>query len=92
LTDAHVDDAHALVVDLEWRGEAGAVGPVRAAVFSLVGSFAEGATYLRQRRSGAGLVFEVGTGELARDAMFAPHGHLVLLNVRGVHPDAGSEN
>jgi hypothetical protein len=30
------------------------------------------------------LQFEVGTGELAPDARFAPHGHLVVINVAGV--------
>jgi hypothetical protein len=27
------------------------------------------------------LQFEVGTGELAPDARFAPHGHVVVINV-----------
>lgn len=60
-------------------------------MFSLVGSFAESATYVRQRRvalDGGGaatrLQFEVGTGELGSDARFEPHGHVVLINVAGV--------
>jgi hypothetical protein len=60
-------------------------------VFSLIGSFAESATYVRQRRvasEGDGLAtrlqFEVGTGELAPDARFDPHGHVVVINVDGV--------
>jgi hypothetical protein len=57
-------------------------------VFSLIGSFAESATYVRQRRvvagDGAELQFEVGTGELAPDSRFEPHGHVVVINVAGL--------
>ncbi len=65
------------------------MGEARATVFSLIGSFAESATYVRQRRVSHGdgspvLRFEVGTGELARETRFAPHGHVVVLNVSGV--------
>jgi hypothetical protein len=52
---------------------------------------AESATYVRQRRVGGdgggspqALRFEVGTGELAPDARFEPHGHVVVINVAGV--------
>src|SRR5579871_6025149 len=41
LTGAYSDDADAYVLDLEWHGDARRVGGARAAVFSLVGSFAE---------------------------------------------------
>lgn len=88
---AYTDGADAYVLDLEWREATGGVGAVRAAVFSLIGSFAESATYVRQRRVARGaagsatkLQFEVGTGELAPDARFEPHGHVVLINVAGV--------
>jgi hypothetical protein len=30
------------------------------------------------------LRFEVGTGELAPDSRFAPHGHVVVIDVAGV--------
>jgi hypothetical protein len=89
LTDARTD-TDAYIVELEWRGEPGSTGQARAAVFSLIGSFAESATYVRQRRvRGPGdgsmkLQFEVGTGELAPDARFAAHGHVVVINVAGV--------
>jgi hypothetical protein len=76
---------------LEWRDATGSVGAARAAVFSLIGSFAESATYVRQRRvavdgdgSAMRLKFEVGTGELDPNARFEPHGHVVLINVDGV--------
>ena len=90
LTDAHTDETNAYILDLEWCGASAGVGEARAAVFALIGSFAESATYVRQRRFGtdaAGatmkLQFEVGTGELA-DARFDAHGHVVLINVAGV--------
>ena len=91
LTSAYSDGMHAYVLELEWRGATDGVGAARAAVFSLIGSFAESATYVRQRRvarEGSGpamtLQYEVGTGELAPDSRFDPHGHVVLINVAGV--------
>jgi len=90
LSGSRVDEASAYVVELEWRGESPGVGQARAAVFALVGSFAESATYVRQRWVGqdagsAGtLRFEIGTGELAPDTRFAPHGHTVVIDVAGV--------
>jgi hypothetical protein len=91
VSDAHADGSNAYILDLEWRGESTSVGQARAAVFSLIGSFAERATYVRQRHvpsdddpSALRLQFEVGTGELARDTRFAPHGHVVVINVTGV--------
>lgn len=91
LTGAYTDGADAYVLDFEWHGATASVGAAREAVFSLIGSFAESATYVRQRRvvsdgddSALKLRFEVGTGELARDARFEPHGHVVVINVAGV--------
>jgi hypothetical protein len=91
LTDARTDDTDAYILDLVWRGALRSVGEARATVFSLVGSFAESATHVRQRRvkchgdgSPMKLQFEVGTGELAPDSKFAPHGHVVVVNVAGV--------
>jgi hypothetical protein len=91
LIGADADGSDAYVLDLAWHGTMGSVGEARSAVFSLIGSFAESATYVRQRRletNGDGpamkLQFEVGTGELAPDARFEPHGHVVLINVAGV--------
>jgi hypothetical protein len=91
LSGTHTDDSCAYVLDLEWRSTTGSVGAIRAAVFSLIGSFAESATYVRQRRAASddsgpasGLQFEVGTGELGPGARFLPHGHVVLINVVGI--------
>jgi hypothetical protein len=49
----------------------------RAAVFSVVGGFAESATSVRQR----GLSFEIATGMLDPDTPFKSHGHLVRLEL-----------
>jgi hypothetical protein len=91
LTDAYTDDRSAYIIDLEWRRAPPSVGQARSAVFSLIGCFAESATYVRQRRvataadgSGLRLQFEVGTGELAPDTRFVPHGHVVIINVMGL--------
>ena len=92
LSSAHTDQSNAYIVDLDWRGASASVGQARAAVFSLIGSFAESATYVRQRRvthdgdesALRQLRFEVGTGELAPDSRFHPHGHTVVINVTGV--------
>jgi hypothetical protein len=85
------DDARAYILDLRWHGAKGRVGEARAAVFSLIGCFAESATYVRQRRvrghndqAEPRLHFEVGTGELAPDTRFAAHGHVVVINVTGI--------
>ena len=73
-------------VRLRWTEQAPSVGQVRAAVFALVGSFAEVSTYVRQRRITATanedetLLFEIVTGILD-DGAFAPHGHTVRVSV-----------
>jgi hypothetical protein len=84
LTRAYTDDRGAFVLDLNWLGGRAGPGEVRAAVYALVGQFAESATYVRQRRDANDrpvpkLRFEVGTGEL--DGAFASHGHTVLITV-----------
>ncbi len=84
LTRAYSDDRGAFIVDLNWLGGPAGPGEVRAAVYALIGQFAESATYVRQRRDADDrpvpkLRFEVGTGEL--DRAFASHGHTVLINV-----------
>jgi hypothetical protein len=88
VTDGRSDESGTYVLSLEWRGEEAGVGQARAAVFALVGSFAESATYVRQRRvtgddGAAGLRFEVGTGELDPGSGFRAHGHSVVITVTG---------
>jgi hypothetical protein len=76
--DAAADGA--LDVTLHWLGDGG-IGALRADVFALVGSFAESATYVRQRRiEGRPLQFEIATGMLG-DGSFAPHGHTLRLAI-----------
>jgi hypothetical protein len=74
-------------VRLVWTGQEWRVGEIRAAVFALLGSFAETATYVRQRRPPGDnkhetLLFEIVTGMLDDgDTVFAPHGHTVKISV-----------
>jgi hypothetical protein len=87
--DARADVSGAYVLDLVWRADSAGVGQARAAVFALIGSFAEAATYVRQRRvtgddGTTDLRFEVGTGEIGPDSAFHPHGHTVVITVTGV--------
>jgi hypothetical protein len=67
---------------------------VREAIFTLVGSFAEVSTYVRQSRGrptrdpgqmdGDSVSFEVVTGILDGESGFNSHGHTVRLSVAGV--------
>jgi len=58
------------------------IGDVRAAIFTLIGSIAESATYVRQRRDESGdVVFEVVTGMLESDTDFRSHGHTLRIHV-----------
>jgi hypothetical protein len=68
-------------VELRWTdGDAG-IGEIRRAVYALVGSVAETATYVRQRRDGDSVTFELVTGIIGEDARFEPHGHAVRFRV-----------
>jgi hypothetical protein len=84
LVGARVSDDGSYDVGLRWTGETDRIGEVRAAVFSLVGGFAEVFTYVRQRRGGDAVVFEVVTGILGEESSFSPHGHSLRLSVAGV--------
>jgi hypothetical protein len=83
LNGAHVDDAGAFILELTWNGRAGDIGGARAAAFELLGQVAESATYVRQRRGDERVVFEVATGMVGEDSHFAPHGHVIVFDVRG---------
>jgi hypothetical protein len=92
LSSTDIDERGAYVVELTWNGERGDLGGARAAAFALIGQIAESATYVRQSRPAArdgcagadGPVrFEVGTGMLATDTPFAPHGHVIYFDVYG---------
>ncbi len=92
LLGARFEDAAEFEVELSWTGDPRDSRAARAAVFALVGSIAESATYVRQRRDSGGdvdagrpgeeLRFEVATGMLAPDTEFATHGHVLILRLR----------
>ena len=87
LLDAAPAADGSFAVRLVWQGESSRVGEVRAAVFSLLGSFAEVYTYVRQRRpvdAPGTLVFDVATGMLDGEGPFAAHGHAVCMTVTGL--------
>jgi hypothetical protein len=71
----------AFVVELHWPGPRGDIRALQAAAYALVGAVAESATYIRQRQEAGATVYEVGTGMLAPDTSFAPHGHVLVLRV-----------
>lgn len=82
------DGTYAL--ELRWRGDPSDLRDIRAAVYALLGSIAESASYIRQRRDGAtdvdgphdgDVIFEVATGMLPPDTHFATHGHTLRLRV-----------
>jgi hypothetical protein len=83
LEGAHADEAGAFVLQLSWQGRAGDLRGLRAAAFELIGTVAETATFVRQRRGEDRVVFEVATGMVGEDIHFAPHGHVIVLDVRG---------
>jgi len=59
-------------------------GERHAAVYALIGTFAEPATLVRQLAQDR--VYVVVTGVLEGDSEFAPHGHTVLVRVGGAPP------
>ena len=68
-------------IELMWTGEEAGIGEIRRAVYALIGSVAETATYVRQRRDDGAATFELVTGIIGEDAHFEPHGHAVRLRI-----------
>ena len=86
--DARASEDGAFDIELGWTGQMQGIAAVRAAVFSLVGGFAEVYTYIRQRRSNAEgigeiVTFEIVTGILGEESSFIPHGHTIRVSVTG---------
>ena len=77
LMETRVLDDGAFEVELNYTGENGGIGATRQAVYELIGSIAETATYVRQRRDEGSVAFELVTGIIGEDAHFEPHGHTV---------------
>jgi hypothetical protein len=72
-----------LVIQAIWTDQGG-LRDLRADAYALLGSFAEAESFVRQRvdPQRRAVVFECATG--LSGEVFAPHGHLVRLEVRGV--------
>ena len=68
-----------LDVTLRWGG--GKQRELTEAVWALLGTFAETASYVRGPADGAEPVWELATGMLAPDTAYAPHGHTVRLRI-----------
>ena len=61
-------------------------GPVRAPrvdAYGVIGAFAEGATYVRESRSGGDVILDVVTGVMPGDNAFATHGHMARIRIVG---------
>ena len=80
LDGAETEDDGTYVVRLTWTGPPGDQRPVKAAVFGLLGEIAEPATYVRTSDADPN-VYEVATGVLEGDSIFAPHGHTLVFHV-----------
>ena len=78
IEDATVADG-VLDVTLAWRG--GTQRELTEAVWALLGTLAETASYVRGPADGAEPVWELATGMLAPDTTYAPHGHTVRLRI-----------
>lgn len=74
-------DNDALRVRVEWTVPDGNLRELRAEVFALLGSVAEGATYVEQRISDDAVTFDVATGQ--HEEEMRAHGHIVSLRVTG---------
>jgi hypothetical protein len=83
LESAGANDSGEYVLELSWQGRMGDLRGLRAAAFELLGTVAETVTYVRQRRESDRVVFEAATGMGGDDSPFAPHGHVIVLDVRG---------
>ena len=73
-----IDDV--LEIDLRHAGFDEPRAP-RIVAYGLIGSFAEGATHVRETREDGAVVLEVVTGVLPGDSAFATHGHLARVRL-----------
>ena len=71
------------VVALEWARPEPRLNLLRADAFALIGTVAEGATFVEQRMGEEQIEFHVATGMLDGDSPFKGHGHLLRLRVGG---------
>jgi len=68
-------------IELQWTDPVPNLRHLRAEVFTLIGRFAEGSTYVRQATIEGMLEFHVTTGLVGSDTRFTPHGHLIRIIV-----------
>jgi hypothetical protein len=68
-------------IELHWTDPVPTLRNLRAEVFTLIGRFAEGSTYIRQVTVEGMLEFHVTTGLVGSDTSFTPHGHLIRIIV-----------
>jgi hypothetical protein len=71
------------VVTLVWSRPQPRLRQLRADAVALVGTVAEGSTFVQQRRTEREIEYAVTTGMLEGDSPFAGHGHLLLLRIGG---------
>jgi hypothetical protein len=71
-----------LEIDIPIR-EGGEARAPRVDAYGLIGAFAEGATYVRETRSGGDVILDVVTGVMPGDNAFATHGHQVRIRILG---------
>jgi hypothetical protein len=90
IEEASVDGSGVFEIVLIRRMPLSAAG-VREAVFGLLSTFAEGATFVRQQLDQGQAVFEVTTGMLPEQTLFKSHGHTVRFVVRDSAEDASAE-
>jgi hypothetical protein len=81
LESSKVETDGVLSLDLRWQGDPEA--PVWPAVWALLGTVSESASYVRQRGENSVYICDVVTGMLGPDTTFAPHGHTLRLRVTG---------
>jgi hypothetical protein len=81
IEDTSIDHNGVFEVSLSSRA-ALAPGELREAVFGLLSSFAEGATFVHERPVQGLAVFEVTTGMLPEQTSFQSHGHTIRFTVR----------
>lgn len=75
LIEAQADEQHAYVVELRWLAEPASVGQARAAVFCLVGAFAESAFRVgASQRKSVDESVDVGDGNCQGGVALSPQG------------------
>jgi hypothetical protein len=72
-----------LVVDLWWERDERDPQPLQADTLALLGAFVEASSHVRRRWADGVVEYDIATGMLDGDRVFATHGHLVTLRIRG---------